>query len=83
MAEEKRIEEQAAKQVIQKTIAEEYRRDIERKQAEKNARTEYEKETDKQAINRLLIETDTSTFKDQLVALINRETCGRDRQHQG
>lgn len=79
MAEEKRIEEQAAKQVIQRTIAEEYRRDIERKQAERNARTEFEKETDKQAINKLLVETDTSTFKDQIVVLYKRRK-GRARR---
>ena len=83
MAEEKRIEEQAAKQVIQRTIAEEYRRDMERKMAEKNARTEYEKETDKQAVNRLLIETDTNSFKDQIVVLAKQETNGRDGEREG
>ncbi len=60
--------EKAAKRVVQSILAEEYKKEIDKKRREKEAETEYAKKVDSTMVNQLIRETEPNTIKEKMVA---------------
>lgn len=72
--------EKAAKRVVQSILAEEYKKDMEKKRKDKETEAELAKRVDSTMVNQLIHETEPNTIKEKMVTTSHREPSHGDCQ---
>ena len=66
--------------MVQSILAEEYKKEIDKKKKEKDAEAEYAKRVDSTMVNQLIHETEPNTIKEKMVCSTDEEQCAGNRQ---